>query len=68
MLVSLDWDRPDGDTIGLAVIRHLASRPEQRLGSPFVNPGGPGVSGIATVRAAGSALDSLTEGRFDIVS
>ena len=28
--VPLDWDKPDGRTIKLAVIRHLASRPEER--------------------------------------
>jgi hypothetical protein len=27
--VPLDWDRPKGRTIALAVIRHLASKPEQ---------------------------------------
>ena len=42
----LDWDRPQGRTIGLAVIRHLASNPEQRIGSMFINPGGPGQSGV----------------------
>ena len=40
--VPLDWDRPGGRKIKLAVIRHLASRPEERIGSLFVNPGGPG--------------------------
>ena len=51
----------------LAVIRHLASRPEQRIGSSFFNPGGPGDSGVAAVTERGEALDALTAGRFDIV-
>ena len=51
----------------LAVIRHLASRPEQRIGSLFFNPGGPGDSGVAAVAERGEALDALTAGRFDIV-
>src|SRR5688572_2369267 len=40
--VPLDWARPDGPRIRLAVIRHLASRPDERIGSLFFNPGGPG--------------------------
>jgi hypothetical protein len=41
--VPLDWARPAGAKISLAVIRHLASRPGRRIGSMFINPGGPGV-------------------------
>ena len=63
----LDWDRPDGAKITLAVVRHLASRPEQRIGSLFVNFGGPGVAGAATVKEAGALLDGLGGGRFDVV-
>jgi pimeloyl-ACP methyl ester carboxylesterase len=64
----LDWDRPRGRTISLAVIRHLASRPEERIGSLFVNPGGPGESGVGLVSGAGSELDGWGDGRFDVVS
>src|SRR5687768_17296176 len=31
--VPLDWDKPDGSEIKLEVIRHLASRPGERIGS-----------------------------------
>ena len=65
--VPLDWRHPGGPTIALAVIRHLASRPDQRIGSLFVNPGGPGDSGVAAVANRGDALDAQTGGRFDIV-
>jgi pimeloyl-ACP methyl ester carboxylesterase len=65
--VPLDWARPGGPTIALAVIRHLASHPEQRIGSLFVNPGGPGDSGVAMVAERGGALDAMTGGRFDVV-
>jgi hypothetical protein len=65
--VPLDWDRPDGAKISLKVVRYLASRPEQRIGSLFVNFGGPGVAGAATVRATGKFLDTLGDGRFDVV-
>jgi pimeloyl-ACP methyl ester carboxylesterase len=65
--VPLDWDEPNGPRIALSVIRRLASRPDQRIGSLFVNPGGPGDSGVGYVAERGPALDALTRGRFDIV-
>lgn len=65
--VPLDWDAPNGPRIALSVIRRLASRPDQRIGSLFVNPGGPGDSGVGYVAERGLALDALTQGRFDIV-
>lgn len=66
--VPLDWDRPRGRTISLAVVRHLASRPDERIGSLFINPGGPGESGVGLVKGAGSDLDGWGDGRFDVVS
>ena len=65
--VPLDWARHGGRTITLSVIRHLASHPSHRIGSLFVNPGGPGDSGVAAVAEQGGALDAITGGRFDIV-
>jgi pimeloyl-ACP methyl ester carboxylesterase len=66
--VPLDWDRPQGRTISLKVIRHLASNPEQRIGSMFINPGGPGDTGVGLVKGAGDDLDAWGAGRFDVVS
>jgi pimeloyl-ACP methyl ester carboxylesterase len=65
--VPLDWAHHGGRTITLSVIRHLASHPGQRIGSLFVNPGGPGDSGVAAVTGQGEALDVITGGRFDVV-
>ncbi len=65
--VPLDWAKPDGRKIELAVIRHLASKPDTRLGSIFVNPGGPGESGVEIVHDNGDLLDEWGAGRFDIV-
>jgi pimeloyl-ACP methyl ester carboxylesterase len=65
--VPLDWDRPNGSGIELSVIRHRASKQHARIGSLFVNYGGPGVPGVPAVRAAGAGLDLLAGGRFDIV-
>jgi pimeloyl-ACP methyl ester carboxylesterase len=65
--VPLDWDEPRGPTITLPVTRHLASSPAQRIGSLFVQPGGPGDSAVETVQTRGEALDAMTGGRFDVV-
>jgi pimeloyl-ACP methyl ester carboxylesterase len=69
VLVPLDWSDPRGPQISLAVIRHLGSRPGRRIGSLFLNWGGPGVPGVAMVKGASeSDLDALGGGRFDLVS
>ncbi|HEY6745631.1 MAG TPA: alpha/beta hydrolase [Mycobacteriales bacterium] len=65
--VPLDWSRPHGRTISLALARHPASDPAHRIGSLFVNPGGPGDSGVDEVVTRGAELDTLTAGRFDVV-
>jgi len=49
--VPLDYDHPAGQTISLALSRHLASKPKQKIGTSFVNPGGPGDSGLNAKRA-----------------
>lgn len=67
MRVPLDWARPHGPKISLAVIRHRASQPKRRIGSLFVNFGGPGVAGVDAVRKGGTFLDRLGAGRFDVV-
>ena len=64
--VPLDWSRPRGPQISLAVIRYRASGPGRRIGSLFVNPGGPGGS-VEQVKHDGAKLDAAGQGRFDIV-
>ena len=66
--VPLDWDRPNGRTIRLALIRHLASKPEERIGTLFINPGGPGDTGVGLVHGDPDGLDAFGGGRFDVVS
>ena len=66
--VPLDWNNPHGRTIQLAVIRYLATKPDQRIGSMFINPGGPGDTGIGLVEGLGSEIAAWGAGRFDVVS
>lgn len=44
----LDWEQPDGKTIALRLVKHPASG-DTKLGTLFVNPGGPGASGAEYV-------------------
>ncbi|MFF1693243.1 alpha/beta hydrolase [Streptomyces sp. NPDC058257] len=46
MKAPLDYAKPDGQAIKLAVSRKKATGPGKRLGSLLVNPGGPGGSAI----------------------
>ena len=46
LVVPLDYARPGGPTIAIAVARHPAEDPAARIGSLVIDPGGPGVSGI----------------------
>jgi pimeloyl-ACP methyl ester carboxylesterase len=66
--VPLDWDHPNGRTIHLALIRHLASKPKQRIGTLFINPGGPGDTGVGLVSGDPKGVDDFGDGRFDVVS
>ncbi len=66
--VPLDYSDPQAGTISLALIRLPASDPAHRIGSLFLNPGGPGGSGIAFARLAGPYLyGGAIQSRFDIV-
>jgi pimeloyl-ACP methyl ester carboxylesterase len=63
-----DWDDPDGDTIGLALIRVRASGDDsRRIGSLIFNFGGPGGSGVTTLPAFGNDYAKLRT-RYDLVS
>ena len=65
--VPLDWDRPHGRTINLALARHLASKPDERIGTAFIDPGGPGDTGVGLVTGDPEGVDAIGGGRFDVV-
>ncbi|MEV0173388.1 alpha/beta hydrolase [Streptomyces sp. NPDC050803] len=64
--VPLDWAAPEGETIGLALIRAKA-RGDDRIGSLLFNFGGPGGSGISMMPYYASTVGTLHE-RYDLVS
>lgn len=65
--VPLDYGNAGGKQIEIAMIKLLARKPTQRIGSLFLNPGGPGGSGIEYARFADSVIPGSVRDRFDIV-
>ncbi|WP_433388383.1 alpha/beta hydrolase [Micromonospora sp. KLBMP9576] len=63
----LDYDRPNGPTTEVALLRVKARDQQARIGSLFVNPGGPGGSGTDIALAAPYFLGDEVLDRFDIV-
>lgn len=63
----LDYDSPKGATTEIAVLRLKARNAKKRIGSLFVNPGGPGGQGTALAYAAPYFLSPDVLDRFDIV-
>jgi pimeloyl-ACP methyl ester carboxylesterase len=63
----LDYDQPRGATVEIALGRVRAAKPSKRIGTLFVNPGGPGGSGVEMALLAENFLGSDILDRFDIV-
>ena len=69
LAVPMDYSRPKGKKVKLALIRLPAPNPKRRIGSLIVNPGGPGGSGVDFVRfGALQSIPAEVRVRFDIVS
>ena len=64
----LDYKAPTGETIKLSVIRLTSSRCGTRLGSLFINPGGPGSSAIDFARGARSVFPEEVRAAYDVVA
>ncbi len=67
LAVPVDYDNPSAGTMAIAVIRIPAAG--TRIGSLFVNPGGPGSSAVDTAVGMGAALaGSPINEAFDLVA
>ncbi|MEC3979322.1 alpha/beta hydrolase [Amycolatopsis sp. H20-H5] len=64
--VPIDWSKPHGATIEIALARKKATDPGARIGSILMDPGGPGGSGVDEVKAGWSLSPEITR-RFDTV-
>ncbi|MEV6411921.1 alpha/beta hydrolase [Kribbella sp. NPDC051718] len=69
LTVPLDWAKPGGATIGIAVARVPAKDQQHKLGSLMFNPGGPGGPGaLAFANGAADELFAEYRDRYDLVS
>jgi pimeloyl-ACP methyl ester carboxylesterase len=67
LVVPLSYREPQGATIALAVARVPATDPAGRIGSLFLNPGGPGQPGFEELPLLYAALPAALLARFDVV-
>jgi pimeloyl-ACP methyl ester carboxylesterase len=65
--VPRDYAKPRGKRVEIALIRMPATKKKQRIGSLFVNFGGPGASAVDVIRDFGKDLYGTLNDRFDIV-
>ena len=65
--VPLDYDRPTDGTITVAPLRLPAADPAKRKGLLFINPGGPGGSGVGSVRSTGKGHPQEVRDAYDLV-
>ncbi|MEU1150847.1 alpha/beta hydrolase [Streptomyces sp. NPDC005863] len=65
--VPLDYAKPDGETIGIALIRARSTGKGDRIGSLLFNFGGPGGSGVSGLPSFADSYTKLRE-RYDLVS
>ena len=64
----LDYDKPDGATVGLILMRVPARKQARRIGAIFVNPGGPGgPAADFAPYAASQMFDRKIRNRFDVI-
>jgi pimeloyl-ACP methyl ester carboxylesterase len=65
--VPIDWSRPAGDGIEVAVARRKATGPGTRIGTLVIMPGGPGNSGVGNLMGPLQVTPEIAA-RFDLVS
>ncbi|ONI88286.1 hypothetical protein ALI144C_07575 [Actinosynnema sp. ALI-1.44] len=65
--VPLDHRHPGGEKITLGLTRKPATDPARRIGSLFINPGGPGGDTDGMIRFVGEKGPAELRARFDLV-
>ncbi len=66
--VPSDYDEPNGSTTEIAMTRMPATDPENKIGSLFLNFGGPGGPGVQNLQLMGDALfTDEVRAQFDII-
>jgi len=67
-VVPIDYDAPEKGRFTLALIKHPARKPDERIGTLFWNPGGPSDAGTEYLPAGITGFPAEVQDRFDIVS
>ena len=67
LTVPLDYEKPDGDTIKLALLMVPSAKASDDQGPLVVNPGGPGASGVDFAASANGFFSRTIREHFDIV-
>ncbi|GAA3660080.1 alpha/beta hydrolase [Lentzea roselyniae] len=65
--VPVDHSRPRGEKTGIAMMKRPANDPARKIGTIFLNPGGPGGSGYVRGAVAKNYFQPAVLDRFDIV-
>lgn len=66
-VVPLDYDMPKGPQMTLQLTKRPAANPDERIGTLFTNPGGPGESGALMPMVADMVFTPEVLNKFDIV-
>jgi pimeloyl-ACP methyl ester carboxylesterase len=67
LTVPKDYSHPAQGTVSLAIARSPVTDPRERIGSLFLNFGGPGGTAVDTLQATGSTLFPNLNRRFDVI-
>jgi pimeloyl-ACP methyl ester carboxylesterase len=65
--VPVDHSRPRGEKTGIAMMKRPANDPAKKIGTIFLNPGGPGGSGLIRGAVAKNYFQPQVLDRFDVV-
>ncbi|MGW1014413.1 alpha/beta hydrolase [Streptomyces termitum] len=65
--VPLDYARPGGRTLDLAISRIKATSPRERRGVLLINPGGPGGQGLDMPLYLGAELPDAVKRQYDLI-
>lgn len=67
VVVPLDYSRPDGRTLTVAISRIPATDPDRRHGIMLSNPGGPGGPGLGMMVGLRDRLTPEVRARYDLI-
>ncbi|WP_090105249.1 alpha/beta hydrolase [Lentzea jiangxiensis] len=65
--VPVDHSRPRGDSTGIVMMKRPAGDPAKKIGSLFINPGGPGGAGLIYSAYGGSFFTPEVLEKFDLI-